>query len=70
MGRGIPHCGFWPHSRNQHVLHRAPDATGLVYWSNATANGMSASEMLVSFSESQENLSNSEAVLSTGLWLT
>jgi hypothetical protein len=31
---------------------------------------MSASEMLVSFSESQENLSNSEAVLSTGLWLT
>jgi hypothetical protein len=54
----------------QHVLHRAPDATGLAYWSNATANGMSASEMLVSFSESQENLSNSEAVLSTGLWLT
>lgn len=53
----------------QHVLHRAPDATGLEYWSNAAANGMSAPEMLVSFSESQENISNTAAALDNGLWL-
>ena len=53
----------------QHVLHRAPDATGLEFWSNAAANGMSAPEMLVSFSESQENISNTAAALHDGLWL-
>ena len=54
----------------QHVLHRAPDAIGLEFWSNAAANGMSASEMLVSFSESQENISSTAAALNSGLWLT
>lgn len=53
----------------QHVLHRAPDATGLAYWSNAAANGMPANEMLVSFSESQENISNTATALYNGLWL-
>lgn len=39
------------------VLHRAPDAGGLAYWSNALKGGMSRADVLISFSDSTENRS-------------
>lgn len=54
----------------QNVLNRAPDAAGLKYWEGAMASGdTNAAYMLVSFSESQENISNTAAQLYNGLWL-
>lgn len=53
-----------------HVLHRAADDAGLQYWNNQMANGMKANEVLVSFSESQENLNNTQAELAHGVWLS
>lgn len=53
----------------KNVLHREADAGGLKYWEDAMANGMTASEMLVSFSESQENITNTANLLNGGLWL-
>lgn len=53
----------------QHVLHRDADAGGFQYWEDAMAQGMTASEVLVSFSESAENLNNTAADLNGGLWL-
>ena len=52
-----------------HVLHRDADAAGHKYWEDAMANGMTASEVLVSFSESQENINNTAAELNNGVWL-
>lgn len=54
----------------QHVLHRSADTTGFNYWSSAMANGMSASDVLIAFSESNENISATSAVLNGGLWLS
>jgi hypothetical protein len=51
------------------VLHREADASGFKYWEDSMANGMTTSEMLVSFSESAENINNTSAVLDNGLWL-
>jgi len=53
----------------QHVLHRSADATGYQYWSKAMASGMQPNEVLASFSESNENISNTTDALSHGLWL-
>lgn len=53
----------------QHVLHRNADEAGEQYWKSAMAEGMSTPEVLVSFSESQENISNTAAALNSGLWL-
>ncbi|KFE57135.1 DUF4214 domain-containing protein [Pseudomonas syringae] len=53
----------------QHVLHRAPDATGLAFWSNQMANGAGANDVLASFSESNENVSNTAAELQNGIWM-
>ena len=53
----------------QHVLHRDADAEGFKYWEDSMAQGMTASEMLVSFSESTENMNNAAADLNGGLWL-
>ena len=39
----------------QNVLGRAPDASGLAYWSNALAGGTTRAQVLVDFSESIEN---------------
>jgi len=52
-----------------HVLHRDADATGLQYWNGEMSKGMTASEVLVSFSESQENIGNVAAELGGGVWL-
>ena len=53
----------------QHVLHRDADAPGEQYWKGAMAEGMSAHDVLVSFSESQENISNTATAPNSGLWL-
>ncbi|EPL9726796.1 TPA: DUF4214 domain-containing protein [Pseudomonas aeruginosa] len=53
----------------QHVLHRDADEGGFKYWEDSMAQGMTASEMLVSFSESAENMNNAAADLNGGLWL-
>ncbi|BAP46039.1 DUF4214 domain-containing protein [Pseudomonas sp. 21LCFQ02] len=53
----------------QHVLHRDADAGGFKYWEDSMAGGMTASEVLVSFSESAENMNNTSADLNGGLWL-
>ncbi len=53
-----------------HVLHRVADEPGFQYWNTQMANGMKANEVLVSFSESQENLANTKAALDGGLWLS
>ena len=52
-----------------HVLHRDADATGLQYWKGEMNKGMTASEVLVSFSESQENINNVAPKLGGGVWL-
>jgi len=51
------------------VLHREADTAGSQYWTNELANGMTGSEMLVSFSESAENIANTSAELNNGVWL-
>ncbi|WP_296258785.1 MULTISPECIES: DUF4214 domain-containing protein [unclassified Pseudomonas] len=53
-----------------HVLHRTADDAGLQYWNTQMASGMKANEVLVSFSESQENLTNTKAALDGGIWLS
>lgn len=53
-----------------HVLHREADAGGYSYWQDAMAGGMTASQMLVSFSESAENIANASATLNGGIWLS
>lgn len=53
----------------QNVLHRAPDATGLQYWSNQMAIGVQATDVLVAFSESNENINNTAGELKNGIWM-
>ncbi|MBB3104926.1 hypothetical protein FHR87_003354 [Azomonas macrocytogenes] len=40
------------------VLNRQPDPTGLAFWQNRMAQGMSEAEVLIGFSESGENKAN------------
>lgn len=51
----------------QNVLNRAPDTGGAQYWSGQLARGMPREEMLVGFSESPENQSNTAAAISKGI---
>lgn len=53
----------------EHVLHREADAAGFKYWNDSMSNGMTAGDVLLSFSESQENISNTATQLNGGLWL-
>ena len=53
----------------QHVLHRPADAAGLAFWSDAMNHGTTSAQLLVSFSESQENINNTAADLNNGVWL-
>ena len=51
------------------VLGRPADAEGLAYWSQQMANGMPASEALFWFSESAENMANTNPAIESGIWL-
>lgn len=53
----------------KNVLHRAPDATGLAYWTNAAANGQSSHSILMAFAESNENMASTSAATKDGIWL-
>ena len=49
------------------VLHRAPDAGGLAYHLDSLAHGATRADVLVGFSESQENQAALVGVLSAGV---
>ena len=53
----------------KNVLSREADPDGFAYWQEQLASGMSENEMLVSFSESNENIANTAPTLDHGLWL-
>lgn len=53
----------------EHVLHREADAAGFKYWNDSMSNGMTAGDVLLSFSESAENITNTANQLNGGLWL-
>ncbi len=50
-----------------HVLHRAPDQSGYVYWLNALAQGNGRGAVLASFSESPENLQQTLDLVAGGV---
>jgi Tol biopolymer transport system component len=52
------------------VLHRAPDAPGMEFWTGLMENGMSAGQVLAGFSESPENVANVAATIQHGIWYT
>lgn len=51
----------------QNVLHRTPDAGGFDYWSNQIKNGLINEQVLIGFSESNENVANVIGVIQTGI---
>lgn len=50
------------------ALHRAPDAAGLAGWQQYMAQGMTRAQVLVGFSESNENRAATAGQVSAGLW--
>ncbi len=53
----------------QNVLHRAPDPTGLSNWTAALNSGsQSQAQVVLGFSESAENESNTSATVAAGIW--
>lgn len=51
------------------VLNRGADQGGYDYWNGRMAAGLSEGEVLVEFSQSQENVTNTQAALWDGVWL-
>ncbi|MEB4590893.1 DUF4214 domain-containing protein [Candidatus Thiothrix sp. Deng01] len=51
------------------VLERAPDQAGMSYWQDSMQHGVTAQEILFSFSESTENKTALAAVIDDGFWL-
>lgn len=56
------------------VLDRNPDQTGYDFWLGALRNGASREDILVSFSESKENIANTAELIANGIqyeeWVT
>ncbi len=52
----------------RNVLDREGDAEGIAYWLNDLENGMTIPGMLVSFSNSAENITNVEGYIDDGVW--
>lgn len=50
------------------VLNRNSDEEGLKFWANAMEQGLSRDQILLHFSESEENKTNTESVTSDGIW--
>ena len=50
------------------VLNRNSDEEGLQFWANAMEQGLSRDQILLHFSESEENKSNTESATSEGIW--
>jgi len=54
----------------QNVLHRAPDSAGLANWDNLLATGQdSRAQVVLGFSESQEDINDLSAPVQQGLWV-
>ena len=54
----------------QNVLHRAPDTAGLNNWVNALNSGQDTrAQVVLGFSESQEDINNLAAPVQQGLWV-
>lgn len=53
----------------QNVLDRNSDTAGFDYWTGRITSGTSRAEVLIGFSESQENINNTASQLQGGLWL-
>ncbi len=51
------------------VLDRAPDSGGLSYWTGQLSAGLARSQVVLSFSESQENVSSTAGPITAGLWV-
>lgn len=51
----------------QHVLHRAPDQSGYDYWLSDLAAGQPRASVLALFSESPENLKQTEVLIANGI---
>lgn len=54
----------------QNILHRAPDQAGFDYWLAAMDKGVSATDILAQFSQSQENVAALAGVLEAGIAYT
>ncbi|WP_295995941.1 DUF4214 domain-containing protein [Rugamonas sp.] len=54
----------------QNVLHRAPDADGLAFWSAQMQHGLSHADVLVGFSESPENQVALSPSIQNGMYFT
>ena len=52
----------------RNVLDRAPDAEGYAFWREQQENDLSRAEILVYFSESEENKANVDADIGNGIW--
>jgi hypothetical protein len=53
----------------ENALHRAPDPGGLNGWVNALNSGVTRAQVVLGFSESQENINNLAAPVEQGLWV-
>jgi len=54
----------------ENVLQRAPDASGLQFWETAMHNGLTPAQLLVSFSDSAENIANITKIIGQGFTYT
>jgi Domain of unknown function (DUF4214) len=53
----------------ENVLHRAPDAAGLSNWVSEMNSGASQAQVVLGFSQSQEDINDLAAPVQQGLWV-
>lgn len=53
----------------QNVLHRSPDQAGYDFWLDQIASGQSRDDMLIWFTDSDENVANTAPDIDDGLWV-
>ncbi len=53
----------------QNVLFRLPDQEGYDFWVGSMEAGLSREDILIAFTQSQENISNNIANLDDGVWV-
>lgn len=65
---GTPDDAGFVATAYRQALGREPDAAGAASWTTQLANGMSRAELLVGFSESNENRALTKPLLNNGIW--
>ena len=53
----------------QNVLFRLPDQEGYDFWVGGMEAGLSREDILIAFTQSQENINNNIANLDDGVWV-